>query len=266
MKSKNVLYVTFLILNISTFSFSNSFGQKNNDIRYELPKYKNTNSENYIDREYYTIFYSKKLSLAKWVAFQLSKGEIQKIEIKNKKKDFKSEKFQKGHLVPNRYLNEKINVSDNEYDILNIVPQTEKLNNGVWRVLENRCNSWSKNEKIGKDSIKKIYITAGCITNKSSERLNNKITIPDSLFKVILFELQNGGFKSIGFVFPNDTTFNCLCFYAKPVQEVEKSTSLVFFTALDTNQYPDLKSDTSLVGLINCDSKKCPNKKKKTKR
>lgn len=66
------------------------------------------------------------------------------------------------------------------YKMLNIVPQNPKLNRGVWKSLEDSCRLWA----LSNDSI---IIIAGCIFNNNAEKVNNKITVPYYIYKIIVF-------------------------------------------------------------------------------
>lgn len=267
--SKLSIWFVLLIWFVSQGCFATCFDKKSvkyDENQFELPEMKDTSYGMYIQREYYSMVYSHKLFHAKWVAFQLINGKIPKIKLQTSNKDFKSEMYQRGHLVPNRYLQEKKEVKDNEHDIYNIVPQTSELNQGVWKNLENNCNNWSKHGKIGNKKIINMYITAGCISNENSEKLNDKITIPDSLFKVILIKFQNGRFKAIGYVIPNDTILSCLCTYAVTVDSVESLTTLDFFHKVNNDYEEKIESEIDEKFWRVCNSKCTKKSKKKSKK
>lgn len=101
--------------------------------------------------------------------------------------------------------------------LCNICPQTSTLNGGVWGKLEMKVREWAR-----KDTI---YVCCGPIVSENYKKINNKIAIPDTFFKVIC-KKSKGNWTSIGFVFPNsenlssDNMYN----YARSVDDVEKLT------------------------------------------
>lgn len=88
--------------------------------------------------------------------------------------------YDRGHLsssADNQVNNQCLKDS---YKLLNIVPQAPRLNRGVWKSLEDSCRAWSLNN----DSI---VIIAGCIFNNNKIKIKNKITIPNYMYKIIIF-------------------------------------------------------------------------------
>ena len=87
-----------------------------------------------------------------------------------------------GHMCPagdNKWSKTAMNQS---FLLTNICPQAEKLNNGGWRTLEERCRTWAN--RFGD-----IYIVAGPIylESKVSRTIGeSKVAIPDAFFKIIL--------------------------------------------------------------------------------
>lgn len=106
--------------------------------------------------------------------------------------------YDRGHLsssadnqVNNQYLKDS-------YKLLNIVPQAPSLNRGVWKSLEDSCRVWV----LSNDSI---IIIAGCIFYNSKIKLKGKITIPDYLYKIIIFYPSN---QLLCFLFKNSIDKN----------------------------------------------------------
>lgn len=133
-----------------------------------------------------------------------------------------------GHMCP---------AADNKWDkaamnqsflLTNMCPQDEKLNNGGWKKLEEKCRYWAN--KYGD-----IYIVAGPIFNYPINRFlgNNRLAVPDAFFKVIL--CLQGSPKGIGFIYKNDSSHQSMKANVYSIDEVEEITGFDFFSSLDDN-------------------------------
>ena len=127
-----------------------------------------------------------------------------------------------GHMCPagdNKWDKTAMNQS---FLLTNMCPQEEKLNNGGWKTLEEKCRTWAI--KYGD-----IYIVAGPIYNSSTHRTigENKIAVPDAFFKVVL--CINEEPKALGFIYPNDTEKHLIRQSVCSVDEVERITGFDFF-------------------------------------
>ena len=130
-----------------------------------------------------------------------------------------------GHMCPagdNKWSKAAMNQS---FLLTNMCPQTETLNGGGWKKLEEKCRDWAI--KYGD-----IYIVSGPIFYEGVKRSfgKNKIGIPDAFFKVVL--CVNGKPKAIGFVYSNDDSSHSMAKCVRSVDEVEDIVRMDFFPSL----------------------------------
>ena len=144
-----------------------------------------------------------------------------------------------GHICPagdNRWDKAAMNQS---FLLTNMCPQTQKLNEGGWRKLEDKCRDWAV-------EYGDIYIVSGPIFNDGVRRCfgRNKIGIPDAFFKVVL--CMNGTPRAIGFIYPNDESSQSMRNNVRSVDEVERITKMDFFSALPDDIEDVVESQNNL--------------------
>lgn len=127
-----------------------------------------------------------------------------------------------GHICPagdNKWSKAAMNQS---FLLTNMCPQTEKLNVGGWKRLEEKCRDWAK-------KYEDIYIVSGPIFYNGIRKSfgPNKIGIPDAFFKVML--CTNGTPKAIGFIYLNDESSQSMKNNVRSVDEVEDIVGMDFF-------------------------------------
>jgi len=109
----------------------------------------------------------------------------------------------------------------------NISPQARQFNQGIWRELEELTRDWAK-------KFKRLYVISGPIMTqdpKGTIGRQNRVAVPAAYFKVLL-DLDDPEQKAIGFMLPNQVSFDPLYEYAFSVDEVEETTGLDFFPEL----------------------------------
>jgi len=107
----------------------------------------------------------------------------------------------------------------------NICPQSERLNNGTWRGLEERCRTWA--EKFGR-----VYIVCGPIFSSDPQTIGkNKVCVPVRFFKAVLLPV-GGGYKCAGYLFTNDEVVKKR---VMTVDELEDIACMDFFPALEND-------------------------------
>jgi endonuclease G len=130
-----------------------------------------------------------------------------------------------GHMCPAADCKWDKGAMNQSFLLTNMCPQDHDLNGGDWDKLENKCRTWAK--RYGE-----ILIVAGPIFENDERHCFgiNKIPIPDAFFKVVL--CTTGNPKSLGFIFPNNGKKHNLEKYVMSVDEVENTTGIDFFPAL----------------------------------
>lgn len=144
-----------------------------------------------------------------------------------------------GHMCPagdNKWDKAAMNQS---FLLTNMCPQDPKLNNGDWRILEERCRKWAL--RYGS-----IRIVAGPLFARDDLRTigADRIAVPDAFFKAVL--CTNGTPKAIAFIYPNDGTHHEIGQYVTTVDEVERQTGYDFFSDLSDDVEAEAESRSDL--------------------
>lgn len=139
-----------------------------------------------------------------------------------------------GHLCPAADCYISKSAMNQSLLLTNLCVQAEKLNNGSWRKLEDKCR------KLAKKGIT-LFIVAGPIFDNGnvSKRMGN-IAIPDAFFKVLL--CMEGTPKTIGFYYTNTNDKHNMQDAVRTVDQIEELTGFDFFP-----QLPD-----SIENIIEC--------------
>ena len=156
--------------------------------------------------------------------------------------DYRDSGYDRGHLVP---------AADRSYDaaalaetflMSNISPQAPQFNQGIWRELEETVREWAKKDR-------QLYVVSGpVLTQKPKGAIgrDNRISVPAAYYKVLL-DLTEPEQKAIGFIIPNQVSFEPLYEYAVSVDEVEELTRIDFFADLMPD---DLETELEAAGNI----------------
>ena len=145
-----------------------------------------------------------------------------------------------GHMCPagdNKWSKEAINQS---FLMTNMCPQDQSLNQGDWRILEEKCRKWAQKHDD-------IYIVAGplYISAESKRTIgDNKVVVPNSFFKVVL--CLTGKPKAIGFIYPNNDEHHEMKYYMCTVDEVEARTNMDFFSSLSDDIEDEIEAKCNI--------------------
>jgi len=118
----------------------------------------------------------------------------------------------------------------------NILPQTPTLNQQTWLSLEYEC------ERLCKAEGKELYVIAGGVFSNMPARLNGKVAVPDSCWKIVVI-LDKGqkpkdissSTKVIAVMMNNgqyDKSNNSWELYKTTINAIEKSTGYDFLRDL----------------------------------
>lgn len=141
--------------------------------------------------------------------------------------DYRGSGYDRGHLVPFADLAWNAEWAAESFMMSNISPQARQFNQGIWRELEELTRDWAK-------KYKRLYVISGPIMTqepKGEIGRQTKVAIPAAYFKVLL-DLDDPEQKGIGFMIPNQVSFDPLTEYAYSIDEVEEQTGLDFFAEL----------------------------------
>jgi endonuclease G len=191
---KIIFFVVFLL------SFNLVNGRLNRMVAkhspFGIPQYKYEVRDYYIFREGYIVNYDFVLNKPHFVLYNLNKSSyggvprysgsfmmdtnLNKLHLpKISHSDYTNSGYERGHLVRSEERTTTPELNKSTFILSNIVPQTKDVNSGVWLRLENFCKD------LCQDKDKNLYIVAGGIYS-SNKHINNKVPIPDTLFKIIV--------------------------------------------------------------------------------
>lgn len=186
----------------------------------------------------YTLSYNEKYEQAEWVFYELknvkSNGNFKRPyfiadpKVKTKSADYKNYKnsgYDKGHLCPAADMKFSKEAFDATFYTSNISPQKNEFNGGIWNRLENKTRYWAEKNNG-------IYVVTGGILKEGLKTIGKeKVAVPDYFYKILLSE-NNGKYKMIAFLMPNEMSSKPLYDYVISVDEIEKMTGIDFFPIL----------------------------------
>ena len=213
------------------------------NVRYEIPVSTKERAEILLEQYGYTVSYNPDLCIPNWVAWELNAEKLVERESRNSKfvpnpklpedmavttNEYTGSGWDRGHMCPagdNKYHWRAMNES---FYMTNICPQNHNLNRGDWKELEEACRRWAE--------VEPVYIVCGPINYRTPKYgyigKTFKIRVPDAFFKVVLTGMQSGKPRAIGFIYKNESGNNKRDHYVNSVDEVERITSMDFFSAL----------------------------------
>lgn len=172
-----------------------------------------------IDMHYYKAFYSSDIQTSSFVIYKLYKGggDVNRAhyQFKAYKKlphfNYTKTGYDRGHLVPAEdFANTNLRLKSTFYYI-NCVPQTVKLNRGIWKVYETKIREYSQSDSL-------IIVCGGC-DYPNTTNMKKKL-IPNNCFKIvynlktkkcvysILFRNDNSGNAQLNKKLKQKLTFN----------------------------------------------------------
>ncbi len=141
--------------------------------------------------------------------------------------DYRNSGYDRGHIVPAADMAWNATSQDLTFLMSNISPQSHHFNTGIWRELEETVRTWAKR-------YKQVYVVTGPMLNREPKGMigkENEVSIPAAYFKVVL-DLTEPEMKAIGFIMPNEISYEPLFKYVATVDAIEEETGLNFFAEL----------------------------------
>jgi endonuclease G len=201
-------------------------------------------AEEIIKRKHYTLSYNEDHEVANWVSYELDHSKIQNcVKRTNSFKadplvstgsavasDYKGSGFDRGHLVPAGDMKFSKEAMSDTFYFSNMSPQPPRFNQVIWARLENLMRSWAL-------IYKKIWIVTGPVLKDNLPVMGNvnRISIPESYFKVVLRKTANG-FEGIGFIMQTNASNNDLRLYTTTIKEIEELSNTDFFKFLNESE------------------------------
>jgi len=210
-----------------------------------------------IDYEGFLLSYIEDWEQAEWVAYILTRDHLQREWSERKDNfredplvttgsaslgDYRGSGYDRGHLAPFADFAWNAELADATFNLSNISPQAPQFNQGIWRELEELTRDWARRDK-------QLYVVTGPVTTRDPKFYigrDNRVAVPQAYFKVLL-DIEEPRQKGIGFVIPNEISFQPLTDYAMSIDEVEEITGLDFFPQLMPEQ---LEEEIEAVGNV----------------
>ena len=202
-----------------------------------------------INRPQYVISYCGELNSARWASWFVDKNSYGKVgRTQNnflidtalppnyttvRHADYTNSGYDRGHLVRSEDRTKTVEDNRATFFLTNAIPQYPNLNRGIWLRLEDYCKNLAQKQN------KQLFIKAGGLYSENPQRVNDKIAIPDSCWKVILI-LDSGktindidtNTQIIAVMMPNDSTsknFKEWKVFLRTARQIEQATNFNFF-------------------------------------
>ena len=203
-----------------------------------------------VNREGYALGFSRRHRQALWVAYRMTRDEVQATIVDRKGAkfyadcevagcailaDYKGSGYDRGHLAPAGDMKFSAKAMMESFSLANASPQVKSCNCGIWHRLETKMRQFAIREAS-------LFVVTGPVFDKE-EAVSigvGKVSVPKAFYKVVLDETPP--MKMIGFVISNKG-FECqLSAFAVTVDEVERMTGLDFFNRLPDELEAGLES------------------------
>lgn len=208
--------------------------------RLEIPVLTRKREEIRLERLGYSLSYNPHYKTPNWVAWELTRKEVQGKEERKDKfvpdpdlpeprvvhADYTGSGYDRGHMAPAADMKWSKQAMQESFYMSNICPQNQKLNRDDWGDLEEICRKWAK--KYGT-----VHIACGPIYDqKSPKRIGkNRVAVPDRFYKVVLIYNRKNPIV-MGFLFDNKAHHQAISKYMVSVDSVESVTGMDFFSRL----------------------------------
>ncbi len=193
---------------------------------------------------YYALSYAEDYEQAEWVAYALTEERLRMPWVERTDNfmpdtkitrasaspdDYRHSGYDRGHLVPAADMAFSEEAMASTFLMSNISPQSRNFNKGIWRELEELTRDWAKKNEA-------LYVVTGPVLTEEPKAYigPNEVAVPTAYFKVLL-DYTEPQIKGIGFILPNEVSYESLFKYAVTIDEVERQTGLDFFPNLLSN-------------------------------
>jgi endonuclease G, mitochondrial len=139
--------------------------------------------------------------------------------------DYKKSGYDRGHMAPSGDMSWDAEAMKESYYLSNMVPQNPKMNQHIWKMLEEKLRQWAIDRG-------ELYIYTGPIY--AQEEIDtigdNQVCIPTHIYKIVF---DPNKVEAIAFVMPNEPLEPSeMVNYIVPIREVEEQTGLDFLKPL----------------------------------
>ena len=186
-----------------------------------------------------------------WVAYELTADEVagefprakgfsMDLNYKGRqamREDYSNSGWDKGHMAPAGDMKWSETAMYESFYLTNICPQNHDLNGKDWHALEKYVRSWAT--KYGS-----IWVVCGPYVKANTYGTigDRKVVVPDGFFKAVLRKGSNG-YKSIAFLFENNSNPQPVKEAVVSVNDVEALTGYDLFTNLNDRTEDSIESN-----------------------
>lgn len=259
----------YIICCIGLYSLLNSYFDLSKFVPVDVEKEPKTSTDavhqSEVDNELiifneFTVSYNRSNNLASWVTWTVQRSNFGKAERQNDFRewgnlnvvpsDYKRSGFDRGHLCPSADWTNSVKSNSTTFLMCNMIPQSPKLNRGIWGELEKFVRT-----KVKKG--KKAFIVAGVDgiggigSRGKKRRLNGKVVVPSSLWKAVLFvdvrnnlvDIKPSNCQAMAVIIPNRMNLRSdWKNYITSINEVEKRVGLNLFMPIDDKYEEQVES------------------------
>jgi endonuclease G len=208
-----------------------------------------------VHHNYYSLSYNEKHEQPEWVAYELTKNQVQNNNfkrpyfevdpaVKTKSahwRNYKNSGYDRGHLCPAGDREFSKAAYNETFLTSNISPQEHNFNAGVWNRLEQKVRYWAK-------KYDGVYVVTGGILNDKMDAIGTEdVTVPGSFYKII-YDRSGGTMRMLAFLMEHKESKEPLYTFVTSVDEVEKRTGIDFFPELEDDQEEKLEASSSYKG------------------
>ena len=249
---RQIKYIICLLLLSGCFASRTT--QSTADVMLELPAI--AKGESVIYHTGYTASFNSTLLIPNWVAYELTRDEVNGTISRPSNSPFKPDPdydgpqpsrndytrsgWDRGHMAPAADMKWSEQAMLESFYFTNICPQQHNFNAKDWERLEEKARQLAQSKGS-------LYVICGPIitTNEHGTIGPNQVTVPDSFFKAFLYK-DDKGYHSIAYIMPNRQTGQPSSNYALTVNDLEKQIGLDLFTNLKKSIQESVESQLVL--------------------
>jgi endonuclease G, mitochondrial len=151
-----------------------------------------------------------------------------------------AETFDRGHMSNNKDNGAWGEDNQRRGDFMsNIVPQKPRLNEQIWKALED-----AHRKVVASGPIKEVWIICGSIFDNVSTGtfVGNQIGVPQATYKIVAWFGSDGDFCARGYIMPQDASEPDPAKYLMRIAEIEARTGICFFPEMEAEAARVIKS------------------------
>ena len=225
-----LLFITIILCQIGKTQESSFNYFPKEDAKYNIIHYEN-----------YTVAYSEEHEQAAWVAYELTKEEVERKVVNRSNdyredfnykygsatlEDYKHSGYDRGHLAPAADFKFSPKAMSESFYLTNMSPQKAEFNRKIWLDLEKRTRTWATQND-------KLYVIVGPVLSDNLKKIGpNNVSVPHYYYK-ILVDYTVPGIKAIAFLMKNEGSSLDIKNFIVPIDSIETITGIDFFPALE---------------------------------